>query len=145
MSLVDGWTEKERNKMGLEIRSKESKIKIKCGYIGFMWLRMGVATAYDKELGEHYCQPEAFLSEEGWEAYEKKKEEILNSERLKNKDKSVVNFLYTSDCEGKIDYKTCGKVYELIKDIENNEIPNWETLKQLLKDCYSYKSNLIWN
>lgn len=48
--------------MGLEIRSKESKIKIRCGYIGFMWLRTGVAIAYDKELGEHYCQPEAFRS-----------------------------------------------------------------------------------
>ena len=132
--------------MGIALGSRGSKIEFRCGYIGFMWLRTAIAKAYDKEFGDHYGSVKAFMRDEDWDAYQKKIDEILNSERLKNKDKSIIHhFLFISDIDGKVDYKTCGKVYDLIKDIDNGGLPNWEILKQLLKDCYSHRSNLIWN
>ena len=30
----------------------------------------------------------------------------------------VLDFLYASDCGGKIDYKTCKEIYDLIKDVD---------------------------
>lgn len=132
--------------MGIALRSRGSKIELKCGYIGFMWLRTAVAKAYDKEFGEHYGSVMPFMRDEDWGAYQKKMDEILNNGRLKNKDKSIIHhFLFISDSDGKADYKTCGKVYDLIKDIDNDGLLNWEILKQLLKDCYSHRSNLVWN
>lgn len=72
-----------------------------------------------------------------------------------------------SDCEGKIGYKLCKKIYNIIKD-DNQEfglgywtvlpgqesVPfnkkeykqeySWSYFKQLLLHCYSHRCDLVW-
>lgn len=41
---------------------------------------------------------------------------IINRKSLDKDYADVIDFLYASDCNGKISYKTCRKIYNLIKD-----------------------------
>ena len=74
--------------------------------------------------------------------------------RDKNLDEDILDFLYAEDCEGKISYKTCRKIYDLIKDVDfekkgfryaayqNND---YEELKEFLTECYSKRRNMVWS
>ena len=103
-----------------------------------------------------------------WEDFNKKTEKILSDKRFKNEDADMIKFLFASDCEGKISYRTCKKIYDLIKDdgkefglgyyspLPNQEnIPlkerkmkansSWSEFKEILKECYSKRMNLTWD
>ena len=141
--------------MGLTLTSKGSSIDLTGGYGMFLKIRERVAMAWDKEFGEHYSQlrKSSLWSKEDFKKFDEKTTEILKNERFKNEDKDLVDFLFASDCEGKCSYKTCKKIYDLIKEIKDDKIVlryiyysdnDWEDFKQLLLECYSHRSNLTW-
>lgn len=136
--------------MGLTLQSKGSQIDLTGGYGMFLKIRSRVAIAWDKEFGEHYSSL-PLLEEEDYEEFDKRTNEILKDERFKDEDEDLLAFLFASDGEGKCKYKTCKKIYDLIKDIEDDKLQlrytaisknDWEDFKQLLLDCYSHRANL---
>ena len=139
--------------MGVTLQSKGSQIDLTGGYGMFFKIRTRVAIAWDKEFGEHYKTISSCCKNEDFKKFNKKANEILKDERFKNEDKDILDFLFASDCDGKCNYKTCKKIYDLIKDIKDDKLQlryamdsdyDWEDFKQLLKDCYSHRANLTW-
>lgn len=137
--------------MGLVITGKSSKIELSGGYGMLLTIRELVAKAFDKELGEHYATLRFTIGD--FEKFDEITNKILSNKRFNNEDVDVIDFLFATDCGGKINYKTCKKIYELIKNIKvdvvlryrfysNNDL---EDFKQLLKDCYSNRCNLTWS
>lgn len=140
--------------MGLCITGNyKNSISLDGGYGMLLLIREEVAKAWDKEFGKHYATLRYCIINEDYKRFDKKANEILKCERFKKEDEDIIDFLYASDCGGQISYKTCKKIYELIKDTNceyclryaaysNND---WEDFKQLLKECYSHRSNLVWD
>lgn len=140
--------------MGLTIRGNyKDTIELDGGYSILIKIRTRVANAWDKEFGEHYKTLFNCYDNADYKAFNAKAREILSDDRFKDEDSDIVKFLYASDCEGSIGYKTCKKIYDLIKDIDDpvqlryviDSDNDWADFKQLLKECYSHKSRLRWN
>ena len=139
--------------MGLTISGNyENSIELSGGYGMLRVIRNAIALAFDKEFGEHYSKLGTLSGKDEYKEFNRKANEILRDERFKDEDEDIVRFLFMPDCDGKIGYKTCKKIYELIKD-DNKERclryaidsdNDWQDFKQLLKDCYSYRCNLVW-
>lgn len=121
-------------------------------------IRNQVALAWDKEFGKHYITLDNC---DDYEEFDKKANEILAADRfdssekdgVKGNDQDIIDFLFASDYNGKVSYKTCKKIYELIKDVEYRgnlrymvESHNdWEDFKKLLRDCYSHRCYMKWD
>lgn len=138
--------------MGVCLTSRKSNYSFDMGYFGFHALRVNIAKAFDEELGEAYsdtCMAMLHPKE-----YNERINHILADERFKDEDIDIVNFLFDSDCNGKCGYKTCGKIYNLIKDIDfGNKIftyaarsdgKDYQYLKEFLKECYQKRRVMIW-
>jgi len=140
--------------MGVCITSNhKDAISLDGGYSLMFKLRSKIANAYDKEFGKHYETLTSGYGKEFYEKFDKKTNEILSHERFKQEDEDIIDFLFAPDTDGKISYKTCKKIYDLITDIKYDNLQlryvvqsnnDWEDFKELLKKCYLNKSNLIW-
>lgn len=139
--------------MGITISAKNSPISFECGCGGFFRLRCNIAKYYDKELGELYSQ----ISLSRNEYLDKRINDLLKNTRFKNEDCDILDFLFSSDVDGEIGYKTQGKIYNLIKDVDfkksyfqyvsytDPNLPDYEKLKQFLKDNYRYHRKARWS
>lgn len=146
--------------MGFCITATNSKYSFDGGMGGFMSLRENIASAWDKEFGDHYANLRRCIWEKDYEEFNKKTNQILSESRFedggeKADDRDIVDFLFASDCEGKISYKTCKKIYDLIKDIDfGNRIftyaaysdgKDYEHFKDFLLDCYKRRAKMRWH
>jgi Txe/YoeB family toxin of Txe-Axe toxin-antitoxin module len=140
--------------MGITLKSNGSKISLDGGYSMLYKIRCRIALAWDKEFGEHYAKLPTLYCNEDFKEFDKKTNKILQNERFKNEDSDLLEFLFASDCEGKCRPKTCKKIYDLIKNIHEENLQlryafysknDWEDFKQLLLDCYSHRANLTWS
>ena len=137
--------------MGLTLRNnvKDCHIELDGGYSILRTIRIEVAKQYDEELGKYY---QLFYDESDKQKYINKLNNLLKNDRFKDEDNDLLDFLFASDCEGKIGYKTCKKVYDLIKNSTNNcclryiiySKNDWDDLRELLLSCYKHKANLYW-
>ncbi|MGX8833989.1 hypothetical protein ACWG0P_07225 [Amedibacillus sp. YH-ame6] len=100
--------------MGLDISIKGMSYEdtYHCGYITFGLYRCAVATAYNKEFGEIYEKPYKNFF------YESNEEDIKRWNELCNDDLDL--FLNHSDCGGKLTWKECKKIYDVMKDLKVN-------------------------
>lgn len=138
--------------MGVSIYANGVSRSFDCGYIGFQRLRTVVATAYDYNLGRVYGN--ATLAIMHPKEYDAEINLILKNEKFKDEDNDILDFLFMSDCEGKISHKTCKKIYDLIKDFEHggkiftyaarSDGKDYEHLKEFLKECYSKRAKMRW-
>lgn len=138
--------------MGVCLTSRKSSYSFDMGYGGFHNLRANICKAFDEELGEIYADTLFALINP--QEYTNRVNEILKDERFKNEDKDIVDFLFASDCDGKCGYKTCKKIYELIKDINfggkiftyaaYSDGNDYEELKAFLKECYQKRRMMVW-
>ena len=138
--------------MGVCLTSKKSNYHFDMGYIGFNNLRTNIAKAWDKEFGEVYSDTRLCLINE--EEYNERLNSILADERFKDEDADILDFLMASDCNGKCGYKTCKKLYNLIKDVDfgkkiftyaaYSDGKDYEHLKLFLKECYQKRRMMIW-
>ena len=139
--------------MGVSITCKNPKYAFDMGYGGFFNLRKNIALCLNKEFGENYAMLSKCISKAQFEENDKNAEYLIAKHHLDNEYADVLDFLYAPDCDGKINYRTCGKIYELIKNVDfgdkcfrygayaNND---WEEFKIFLKDCYSHRKNMEW-
>ena len=136
--------------MGLTICNKYGSIDI--GYGGFFNLRKNIAGIYSKEfadLYENWCRGK-IKNDEG----NKKLQEFFDNGILKDDDELVLDFLFASDCKGKLDGKTCRKLYHHIKDYDDDilygyvgrpDCAKFKDFKDLVESSYRYRSILRWS
>lgn len=140
--------------MGITIYANNGSRSFDGGAGGFMSLRTNIAKAWDKEFGEHYETLRRCYSEDDYQRFNEKTNQILLNERFKQEDEDIVDFLFQSDIEGKISHKTCKKIYKIIKDIDfhgkiftyaaYSDGKDYEYLKSFLLECYSHHRMLRW-
>ena len=139
--------------MGICLKANNSEYSFDMGYGGFNRLRTNIAYAFDKEFGTAYDNTQLCLRDPV--EYDKRLYTILADDRFKNEDVDIVDFLFAPDGHGKCGYKTCKKIYDLIKDIDfGNKIftyaarsdgKDYEKFKLFLKECYSKRRNMVWD
>lgn len=142
--------------MGITIRANGVLRSFYCSYFGFKRLRDNVAKVFDEDFGLIYSDVLlSMLNPEDW------KKRLNNILELKNKtgeikdcDNDILDFLFERDCEGKAGYKTCKKIYDLIKDVDftgkvftyaaYSDGKDYEYFKEFLKECYSKRATMRW-
>ena len=138
--------------MGVCLTSRKSDYSFDMGYGGFDNLRTSIARAFDEELGIAYSDTHMAIMHP--KEYDERINSILADERFKDEDVDIIEFLFATDCEGKCSYKTCGKIYKLIKDIDfggkiftyaiRSDGKDYEKFKLFLKECYQKRRTMIW-
>jgi len=139
--------------MGVCLKAKNSTYTFDMGYGGFHNLRSNIAYAFDKEFGAAYDDTKMCLLDPN--KYNARFCSILSDDRFKNEDVDIVDFLFEYDGHGKCGYKTCGKIYNLIKDIDfgdkiftyaaRSDGKDYEKFKLFLQECYSKRRNMVWD
>lgn len=144
--------------MGVTIRCPKTWNSIDMGYGGFGRLRNKIAELIGGEFAEHYMllsKPEVMClfgkcRETFFESYNKKTMPIIRKENVNIK---VADFLYQSDCEGKIRYGACKELLKVIGDYDDDIIygycgrsdgAKFSDFVSILKDCVENKCDMIW-
>lgn len=140
--------------MGITLFATNSTYSFDMGYGGFFNLRTNLAKAFDEEFGELYAALRYCKQPEDYEFFDKICNDMLSDERFKEEDNDIIEFLFMPDSDGKIKYRTCGKLYNLIKDIDfkdeifvygtHSDGKDYEYLKEFLHECYSHRRNMRW-
>lgn len=138
--------------MGITISSKRHSCDM--GYGGFSRFRNAVAEMVNEEFHQHYLSlssSEAMFSfGEEREKYFKKYDAITNEFIEKGiVTIEVANFLYQSDCEGKVDRKQAKQIYELIKECNDDIVYGYGGRQDCakmsdLKSIFSDKTKVEW-
>ena len=145
-----GW--EERNTMGVTITAANPKYEFDMGYFGFFQLRKEIALALDEEFGRNYADLAHCCTQKEYAANDKAANRIIRKNHL-DRDADVLNFLYMSDSEGEVGYKTCGNILRLIrnrKDVAgfrygSMQHNDWEEFREFLQDCYSHRKKMRWH
>lgn len=143
--------------MGVCLTANNSSYSFYMGYFGFHILRRSIAEIIDPEFAQLYHEMLAGVFMEDRIEAEKKLSKLLADEDKFPEDiECVLDFLFQPDVEGKVSYKTCKKLYDLIKDVnfdgksfryvcdQNSEMSDYEMFKKFLKECYRYHRNMRW-
>ena len=74
---------------------------------------------------------------------------VNDDEKSNDEDIDIIRFFFDSDREGKCTYKTCKKIYDLIKDVDFKENKylnknDYDEIKLFLKECYQKRRMMIW-
>lgn len=141
--------------MGVTVESKNYSLDF--GYGGFCNIRKKVAELASEDIGEHYKKLEngVFLfgddKKSFFEEYDKRISEI--SENHGGEFDEILHFLYASDCGAKMPLQVCEKIYEVIKDYDDNicygyvgrpDCAMFKDFKNLVKDCIENKCDMEW-
>lgn len=140
--------------MGVTIESKNYSIEM--GYNGFKRLRTKIAELTTEEIAKHYKHLDdaphfGDISHLFFDSYNKKIEEL--DKKYNYEYDVVLNFLYASDCNAEIPYTHCKKIYELIKDYDDDilygyvgqpDCAKFVDFKNLVKDCIDNKCSMEW-
>ena len=131
--------------MGVTIKCKKTEHEMDVGYFGFFKLRAKVAELVGSEVGEHYKKLDDILDMPSPE-----KERLIESKILPIK---IADFLYQSDCDGKIRYGACKEILKVIGDYDDSIIygyagrenpAKFKDFKEILQDCVDNKCFMIW-
>lgn len=142
--------------MGVTIKCKKTGREMDVGYFGFFKLRAKVAELVDSEVGEHYKKLDGIFDmpspekKHALESYNDKTERLIESKMLPIK---IADFLYQSDCDGKIRYGACKEILKVIGDYDDSIIygyagrenpAKFKDFKEILQDCVDNKCFMIW-
>ena len=141
--------------MGLTIESKNCSIDM--GAIGFDRLRTKVAELAGKDFGELYVKGKEGLrlwDEERTKFFEKYNKEINKLDKKYNYEMNkVLYFLYASDIKAEMPVDVCKKLYEVIKDYDDDvaygyvgrpDCAMFKDFKELVKDCIDNNCSMEW-
>lgn len=141
--------------MGYTLTAKNSKYCFDGGMGMFFNLRCNIAKCWDEKFGSHYATLNKCCEKADYEAFDKKANEILQEIPEKtDADEDILDFLFASDIEGSIPYKTCNKIFNLIKDVQfthsklryygSGQGDDYEDFKSFLQECYSHRRKAVW-
>lgn len=134
--------------MGLTIRTCKKNVDLTAS--GMFRFRNEVAKAYSKELADHYSelgQPPYAID---YKAHDAKTEELWN--KYDETGRAVINFIYQSDCDGKLSPKECKLIYNLLKDIKMEKRnfsyvmrpTDWPDILEIFEDAATNRHILSW-
>ena len=133
--------------MGICLYNKEYEMDM--GYFTFAQLRTVIAKLLNEEFGENYSLLRRCITKKDFKENDKIANFLIEKYNL---DEDVVDFLYQSDCNGKITYKTCRKIYKLIKDYDDNFMygyvhsnHSFNYFKEMIKNCVDKRRMLFWD
>lgn len=141
--------------MGITITATNAKHDFDMGYGGFFNLRKNIALSLDEEFGNAYSMLARCITNEDYKDNAELQERIINEKHLDDEYKDVLDFLYMSDTEGKIGYKTCRKISRLLEsrmqELKTKSFQyavqagnDYERFIDFLKDCVRYHRNMRW-
>lgn len=137
--------------MGITITAANPKYEFDMGYFGFFKLRKEIALALDEEFGRNYADLAYCHTQKEYAENDKAANRIIRKNHL-DRYADVLDFLYMSDSEGEVGYKTCRNILCLIRDrkggtgfrygsLQHND---WEEFREFLQDCYSHHKKMRW-
>lgn len=122
--------------MGVTIESKNHSIDL--GGWGFICLRTKVAELAAPDICEHYKK-----SMDGMRLYDEDKRKALYEsynakiaeldKRYEGKMSDILDFLYESDCDAKMDTDHCRSIYEVIKNYDDDILYGYSGRKDCAK------------
>lgn len=144
--------------MGVTVECKKTGKSCDLGYGGFGRFRNKVAYLLNEEFGAHYAK---LSTPEMMNIFDSNREQIFyefdrEAERLIKKHKislRAVDFLWQSDCAGKIPPSACKVIYAAIKGYDDNicygyagrsDCAMFSDLKAVFKECCDTNSYLVW-
>lgn len=142
--------------MGLTIKCKKTGREMDVSYSGFFRLRKKVAELVSQEVGEHYQELDEIFritsseKESALKSYDDETERMIERKALPIK---IADFLYQSDCDGKIRYGACKEILKVIGDYDDSIIygyagrknpAKFKDFKEILQNCVDNKCFMIW-
>lgn len=140
--------------MGVTITATKPLYTFDTGCGGFFNLRKNIAYCLDEEFGANYANLLHCHSQAEYKMNDREAEKIIARKHLDDNYSDVLDFLYASDTDGRVSYKTCKKIYDMIKNkdfgtkifrygaIAHND---YEEFKLFLLDCYSNRKYMRWH
>lgn len=143
--------------MGITITSKNKSIDM--GYFGFNKLRTKISELINDEIAEHYkeCEKSTLFifddnkRKEFFKVYNAKTEKL--DKKYDYKYNYVLHFLYACDCEAIMEVSVCKKIYDVIKDYDDDikygypgrkDCAMFKDFKELVKDCINNNVSMEW-
>jgi len=141
--------------MGITISATNSSYDFDMGYGGFFNLRKNIAFALDNELGKMYAEYGRCVTKRQFKEIDNIIEHMIDRKHLDKDYKDVLDFLYLPDTDGKIGYKTCKKIADLLEPCMAALRNKWfryaayaghdyEDFVAFLRECYRYHRNMRW-
>lgn len=145
--------------MGITLSGKpDSRITVKSldmSYGGFFRLRCMAAKQLNDEFYHLYRSMMNNRSDDDWKEFDERINNCIQHHKLDKtaSDCKLLDFFFLSDCEGKITYGACKKLYELLKNEDDDQklgyvgkadCATMGDLKNLLLDIYKNKGRLEW-
>lgn len=137
--------------MGITISSK--RFSCNMGNFGFIRFREMVAKQVGEDFHLHYHllfngqQPsETNERKQFFKDYDAKTDDFIEKKEVSEE---IVDFLYQSDADGKINRRQARMIYELIKECEDDIVygysakPNCAKMSDM-KNIFSDKTNVVW-
>ena len=126
------------------------------GAFGFAALRRKVAELTNEEIYKHYCNlftyhPTIKDSKDYYKQYDAKTDTLDKKYDYKYND--ILYFLYASDISAKMPVDVCKKIWELIKDYDDDvlygysgrpDCAKFADFKEIVKDCMDNNCNMRW-
>ena len=134
--------------MGVCITATNSKYKFHLAYSGFKYVRQTIADKFDSDFGSLYRKlstiPNVISYAEFKEQSEADYDAIETLVVNKNLDQDIVDFLFSEDIGGSINYKTCRKLAAVITGMPDDFAFEYEEFREFLMECYSHRRNMRW-
>lgn len=136
--------------MGVCVTATHSRFSFDMGSSGFFNLRKNVALALDNEFGQHYEKLLYCHTEAEFMGFERVANKIAAKKKL---DFDVLDFLFQPDTAGSVSYRTCRKIYGVIKDVDFGNKGfryaayrhnDYEEFKEFLLECYRHRRKMRW-
>lgn len=139
--------------MGIKLFATNSSYSFNMSYSSFNNLRKNIANLLDEEFGEKYFEIRYCKTSDDYIELDRVLENIINEKHLDENYKETLDFLFMNDYDGNAPYRTCGQIYNLIKDVDFGDKrfqyalypgDDYENFKKFLKECYSKRRNMRW-
>lgn len=139
--------------MGVTITSKNHSIDM--GYGGFSNLRTKIAELTNEEIYQHYCelfQTGVLLGNTDFFKQYNAKTEIIDK-KYEYKYNYILYFLYAPDCDATMPPDVCEKIWEVIKDYDDDilygytgrpDCAKFNDFKAIVKDCVDNQCDMVW-
>lgn len=138
--------------MGISIGNCRQSIDMP--YSGFYKLRNKVADLLNEDFSKLYHEYVSLSPTISDKEANDRLEKLYVENKLTENDNDILDFLFQPEYKGKLNYKGCRKLFNLIKDYDDNilygyagrsDCAMFKDFKKIVYECYSNRIILKWN